>query len=60
MLIIDQFEEVFTLVEEEAVRIHFLESLHAAVSDPRSRVRVVITLRADFDDRPLLYPNLAS
>lgn len=57
VLIIDQFEEVFTLVEDEAVRGHFLESLHTAVSDLRSRVRVIITLRADFFDRPLLYPN---
>jgi class 3 adenylate cyclase len=57
VLVIDQFEEVFTLVEEEPARVHFLESLHAAVTDPRSRLRAVITLRADFFDRPLLYPD---
>jgi WD40 repeat protein len=57
VLVIDQFEEVFTLVEEEAVRVHFLESLHAAVTDPRGRLRVIVTLRADFFDRPLLYPD---
>jgi WD40 repeat protein/DNA-binding SARP family transcriptional activator len=55
LLVIDQFEEVFTLVQDEARRGHFLSSLLAAVSDPRSRVRVVITLRADFYDRPLMY-----
>ncbi len=55
VLIIDQFEEVFTLVEDESVRSHFLDLLHAAVTEPRSRVRVVITLRADFYDRPLHY-----
>jgi WD40 repeat protein/DNA-binding SARP family transcriptional activator/tRNA A-37 threonylcarbamoyl transferase component Bud32 len=55
LLVIDQFEEVFTLVQDEARRDHFLSSLLAAVSDPRSRLRVVITLRADFYDRPLLY-----
>jgi len=32
-----------------------LDSLVAAVSDPRSRLRVVATLRADFYDRPLGY-----
>jgi WD40 repeat protein len=53
--VIDQFEEVFTLVEDEAVRTHFLGSLEAAATDPRSRLRVVVTLRADFYDRPLLY-----
>lgn len=52
-LVIDQFEEVFTLVEDAAERQHFLDSLCAAVADPRSPLRVVITLRADFYDRPL-------
>ncbi|MCA9952648.1 MAG: serine/threonine-protein kinase PknK, partial [Anaerolineales bacterium] len=55
LLVIDQFEELFTLVEDEAVRAHFLESLVTAVLDPTSRLRVVITLRADFTDRPLQY-----
>jgi class 3 adenylate cyclase len=59
LLLIDQFEEVFTLVEEESVRSHFLESLQAAVSEPKSRLRVVVTLRADFYDRPLLYGGFA-
>ena len=59
VLVIDQFEEVFTLVEDEAVRTHFLESLRAAVTDPHSRLRVVATLRADFYDRPLMYRGFA-
>jgi WD40 repeat protein/DNA-binding CsgD family transcriptional regulator len=57
VLIIDQFEEVFTLVEDEAERQQFLNLLTTAVNDPRSRVRVVLTLRADFYDRPLNYPE---
>jgi WD40 repeat protein/DNA-binding SARP family transcriptional activator len=59
VLVIDQFEEAFTLVEDEAARTHFLGSLEAAVTDPRSRLRVVATLRADFYDRPLLYRGFA-
>jgi WD40 repeat protein/class 3 adenylate cyclase len=59
VIVIDQFEEVFTLVEDEAVRNHFLGSLEAAATDPRSRLRIVITLRADFYDRPLLYRGFA-
>jgi serine/threonine protein kinase/WD40 repeat protein/predicted nucleic acid-binding Zn-ribbon protein len=55
LLFIDQFEEVFTLVEDEAERLHFLNVLRAAVLAPDSRVRVIITLRADFTDRPLEY-----
>lgn len=55
VLLIDQFEEVFTLVEDEAVRTSFLAALVTAVLDPRSRLRLIITLRADFTDRPLQY-----
>src|SRR4029079_19240827 len=33
LLVIDQFEELFTLVEDEAVRLHLLDSLVAAVCD---------------------------
>jgi serine/threonine protein kinase/WD40 repeat protein/DNA-binding SARP family transcriptional activator len=55
LLVIDQFEEVFTLVDDEALRARFLASLITAVEDPRSRLLVVVTLRADFYDRPLGY-----
>ncbi|MCU0497005.1 MAG: protein kinase [Anaerolineae bacterium] len=57
LLFVDQFEELFTLVDEEDKRTHFMNSLIAAVNDPRSRIRVIITLRADFYDRPLNYPR---
>ena len=55
VLVIDQFEEVFTLVEAEAERARFLNNLVAVVLEEGSRIRVVITLRADFIDRPLRY-----
>lgn len=55
VLVIDQFEEMFTLIDDERVRAHFIDSLITAVSEPRSRIRVIITLRADFYDRPLNY-----
>ncbi|MCC7206834.1 MAG: protein kinase [Anaerolineae bacterium] len=57
VIVIDQFEEVFTLIQDEPARAHFLKLIHAAVTDPRSRVRVIVTLRADFYDRPLHYPE---
>ena len=56
-LVIDQFEELFSLVTDEAVRAHLLDSLFTALSDPHSRLRLILTLRADFYDWPLLYPN---
>jgi serine/threonine protein kinase/WD40 repeat protein len=55
VLIIDQFEELFSLVEAETERAFFLDLLITAVCDPRSRVRVVLALRADYYDRPLNY-----
>ena len=55
LLVIDQFEEIFTLVTDEEVRTHFLDSLVEAILDERSRLRVVVTMRADFVDRPLQY-----
>jgi WD40 repeat protein len=55
LLVIDQFEELFTLVEDQAERDFFLDSLLAALAAPRSPLRLVVTLRADFYDRPLQY-----
>jgi len=57
LLVIDQFEEIFTLTTDEQERMRFLNSLRAAVNDENSRLRILITLRADFYDRPLLYPE---
>jgi WD40 repeat protein/class 3 adenylate cyclase len=55
VLVIDQFEEIFTLVEAEPVRARFLDLVERAVRAPDSRLRVILTMRADFYDRPLLY-----
>ncbi len=58
LLVVDQFEELFTLVEDRVQRERFVELLVAAVEDQRSHVRVVTTLRADFYDRPLEHDGL--
>ena len=60
LLLIDQFEELFTLCLDETVRKQFLNSLQAAITEPDNRLRVIITLRADFYDRPLLYPGFGN
>ena len=59
VLVVDQFEELFTLCAEEPARREFLEALRVAAVDPDSPLRVVITLRADFLGRPLTYPRFA-
>ena len=57
VLMIDQFEEVFTQIEVESERQQFLDLVQAAVSIEDSPIIILITLRADFYDRPLLYQN---
>ncbi|MDX1417426.1 MAG: protein kinase, partial [Candidatus Promineifilaceae bacterium] len=59
LLVIDQFEELFTMVDDEERRRHFLESLVTAISSPRTPLHVVVTLRADFYDRPLQMQTMA-
>jgi len=53
LIVLDQLEEVFTLVVDEDERLHVLESLRAATQEVGSRVRLIATLRADFFDQPL-------
>jgi DNA-binding SARP family transcriptional activator/WD40 repeat protein len=59
VLVIDQFEEVFSQVGSEETRRLFLDTLAVVAADSRSRVRVLVTIRADFFDRPLHYPRFA-
>ncbi len=59
LLVIDQFEELYTHVDSDTRRQHFLDRLHAALIAPDSHLRVVLTVRADFWDRPLNHHGLA-
>jgi len=53
LLVIDQFEELFTLAAEPDTADRFLHALTDLINDPAANVRVLLTLRADFFDRPL-------
>ncbi|MCB0187340.1 MAG: NACHT domain-containing protein, partial [Caldilineaceae bacterium] len=55
LLFIDQFEELFTLVNEEAVREQFLQSLVTAQSNS---CKIILTIRADFYAQCLRYEQL--
>jgi WD40 repeat protein len=46
-LVIDQFEELFTLCHDEPARAAFVSALLAATGAPDSRLRVVLGVRAD-------------
>ncbi|WP_406346483.1 helix-turn-helix domain-containing protein [Streptomyces sp. NBC_00648] len=58
LVIVDQFEEVFTLCTEADERDAFLDLVLAA-RDPGSRLRVVLGVRADFYTHCLRHPHLA-
>ncbi len=58
VLLVDQFEELFTQTEDEDERQRFIELLLTAANESRGPLIVLLTLRADFFDRPMNYPEL--
>ncbi|MFI0452037.1 NACHT and WD repeat domain-containing protein [Actinomadura sp. 6N118] len=58
VLVVDQFEELFTLVTGEQERQSFVGILHALANGP-ARAAVVVGLRADYWDRCAAYPQFA-
>jgi WD40 repeat protein/DNA-binding SARP family transcriptional activator len=48
VLVVDQFEEVFTVCRDERERTEFLDALVALAEDRDRRVQVVVAMRADF------------
>jgi len=61
VIVVDQFEEIFTSCEEESERLAFIRALCAAADrDRESAALVVIGFRADFYPHALQYPELVS
>ncbi|HEX3782169.1 MAG TPA: helix-turn-helix domain-containing protein [Pseudonocardiaceae bacterium] len=58
VLVVDQFEEIFTLCEDEAERGAFLRALGYASTAPISCTRVVLGVRTDFYTQCAGYPEL--
>ncbi|MCP2256396.1 WD40 repeat [Streptoalloteichus tenebrarius] len=61
VVVVDQFEELFTLCEDEAERVTFVRALCEAAALDRAGLPsalVVLGVRADFYDRCLAYPDL--
>jgi transcriptional regulator with XRE-family HTH domain len=64
LLVVDQFEEVFTQCADEGQRRAFITALHAAATvghgpDQAPAALVVLGVRADFEARCADYPQLA-
>ncbi len=58
LLVVDQFEEVFTLCPKEEERRQFIELLTQVAELPDSRLAIVTTMRADFLEPCLSYELL--
>ena len=58
LILVDQFEEVFTLCHDEMERIAFIEKLLSSAQDKSKKTTVVIALRADFYSHCAQYPLL--
>ncbi|MFF4218612.1 nSTAND1 domain-containing NTPase [Streptomyces nondiastaticus] len=67
VLVVDQFEEVFTLCPDPRERVDFVRAVHALATGPQpaggrggSAALVVLGMRADFYGRCLAFPELAA
>ncbi len=64
VLVVDQFEELFTMCESQDERAGFVADLLALVSAPSPPHRVVLTVRSDFESfvarHPALYERYAA
>ncbi|MFG2346695.1 nSTAND1 domain-containing NTPase [Streptomyces phaeochromogenes] len=58
LLVVDQFEETFTLCRDEAERARFVDALLAVALAEDSRCRVVLGVRADFYAHCTRHPAL--
>ncbi|MGD2043276.1 MAG: BTAD domain-containing putative transcriptional regulator [Acidimicrobiia bacterium] len=58
VLVVDQFEELFTLADA-ATAVRFAELVSHALRAPDCPLEVIVTLRADYYDRPLSVAALA-
>jgi DNA-binding SARP family transcriptional activator/basic membrane lipoprotein Med (substrate-binding protein (PBP1-ABC) superfamily) len=57
VVVIDQFEELFTLVADHTVQRRFLDAIDQALDEHGAHLRVVVAMRADLFDRPLAHPD---
>ena len=59
VLVVDQFEETFTLCDDEAERSNFVRALTSAAKRWPENVAVILAIRADYYGHCAPYPDLA-
>ena len=58
VLLVDQFEETFTLAKDDAERLAFIDLLTAAAQQEGGRTTVILAMRSDFLSQCAAYPAL--
>ncbi|MBW4548330.1 MAG: WD40 repeat domain-containing protein [Symplocastrum torsivum CPER-KK1] len=56
VLVVDQFEEAFTLCRDDNVRQAFIDNLIGLIQSPRVRHTVILTMRTDFESQVAWVP----
>jgi len=56
LLLVDQLEELFTLVDDPDIHRAFMEAMCSAADDPSDPIRVIFTVRDDFLGRIVVGP----
>jgi TIR domain len=59
LIVVDQFEELYTLTTDEEARRRFVDELLAASSRAGSKANITLTLRGDFVGKALAYRPLS-
>lgn len=59
LLVVDQFEELFSLTRDAGAREAFIDALLDAARSPAGRILIVLTMRADFVARAAEHVRLA-
>jgi energy-coupling factor transporter ATP-binding protein EcfA2 len=59
LIVVDQFEELYTLTSDKESRRRFLDELLAASSRAGSKANITLTLRGDFVGKALAYRSLS-
>ncbi len=60
LLVVDQFEELFTLCQDEDEQTRFIDALLVAAQAENSRCRIVLGVRADFYGHCASHPGVAA
>ena len=59
ILLVDQFEELYSLCDDEKEQTAFIGNLLTAAREPRGRVSIILTLRSDFLGAINRHPELS-